>query len=192
MLYPDSAVRSFRVVMIGDASVGKTSIISRLIEHTFNPSISSTVGANFQQYHKRLGDETLDLQVWDTAGQERFRALSPIYYRGAHAGVAVFSMDRRDSLESLPEQISLFLEVAKDALVFVAGNKVDLVGKEGFSKSDALAFAEQHGWKVVFTSAKDGDGVVELFDKMCEQLRNVKVEGKSKIEPMADGGAGCC
>jgi small GTP-binding protein len=192
MISPDSSVRSFRVVTIGDASVGKTSIISQLIEHTFNPNISSTVGANFQQYHKRIGQESIDLQVWDTAGQERFRALSPIYYRNAHAGVAVFSMESRDSLDSLPEQISLFLEVAKDALVFVAGNKVDMIDGQTFSKSDAEAFAREHGWQLFFTSARTGEGVVELFDAICQQVSEMKIEVRHGFQPRQEAETGCC
>jgi small GTP-binding protein len=192
MIDPNSSVRSFRVVTIGEASVGKTSIISQLIERTFNPNISSTVGANFQQYHKRIGNDNIDLQVWDTAGQERFRALSPIYYRGAHAGVVVFSMESRDSLDSLPEQISLFLEISKDSLIFVAGNKVDLLDTRTFSKGDAEDFVREHGWQLFFTSAKTGDGVVELFDEICKQLLELKIETKHKFQPKIETESSCC
>jgi small GTP-binding protein len=192
MHFPDDLVRSFRVVLIGEASVGKTSIISQLIDHTFNPSISSTVGANFQQYRRRLGDESIDLQVWDTAGQERFRALSPIYYRGAHAAVAVFSMENPDSLETLPEQISLFLEVAPNSLVFVVGNKVDLVETQAISKTDAGAFATAHDWELFYTSAKSGEGIDELFDEICHQVSRLKTDNKNQFAPTLQKGKGCC
>jgi Ras-related protein Rab-1A/Rab family protein len=172
----------YRVVMIGETSVGKTSIISQLIERTFNPNISSTVGANFQQYCKTIGDRTITLQLWDTAGQERFRALSPIYYRGAHAAIAVFSFDNHDSLESLPEQISLFLEVAKDAQIFVVGNKVD-IDMPAFSESEAEAFATEKKWKMFLTSAKTGEGIENFFDVVCQEMAKVKIEKKPQFIP---------
>jgi small GTP-binding protein len=174
---------AYRVVLIGDASVGKTSIISRLIDNTFNAHISSTVGANFQQFSQPVGDRIITLQVWDTAGQERFRALSPIYYRGAHAGVAVFSMDNHDSLESLPEQISVFLEVAKNARVFIVGNKIDLNDQNQFSKSEAEGMAAEQEWPIFFTSAQTGVGVVELFSAICKELSTVVIEGRPRFEP---------
>jgi small GTP-binding protein len=168
------------VVMLGDTSVGKTSIISRLIDDRFNPMSSGTVGANFQQYQKLVGDRQFTLNIWDTAGQERFRALAPIYYRGAKAGIAVFSMDSRDSIESIPEQISVFLDHAKDALVFVAGNKVDIHDGPTFPKEDAMEFANQHNWRLFFTSAKTGDGVGELFAAVVDEMAKVKNEAKPR------------
>jgi small GTP-binding protein len=173
----------YRVVTIGEASVGKTSIISRLVSGTFSPNISSTVGANFQEYRKMVGDRMITLHVWDTAGQERFRALSPIYYRGAHAAVAVFAMDNRDSLEALPEQIDLFLEIAKDAVVFVAGNKADLDDQRTFSESEAEALANERGWRLFFTSAKESKGIRELFDAICAEMSKLKIEKKPAFDP---------
>jgi small GTP-binding protein len=171
----------YRVVTIGETTVGKTSIISQLTDHTFNAKMACTVGANFQPYSQKVGDRTITLQIWDTAGQERFRALSPIYYRGAHAAVAVFSFDNRDSLESLQEQISLFLEVAKDALIFVVGNKVD-IDAPTFSKSDAETFATEKKWQLFFTSAKTGEGIENLFDVICQEVAKIKVERKLQFD----------
>jgi small GTP-binding protein len=172
----------YRVVMIGETSVGKTSIISQLIEHTFNAKISSTVGANFQQFCKKVGDRTITLQLWDTAGQERFRALSPIYYRGAHAAISVFSFDNHDSLELLSEQINLFLEVAKDAQIFIVGNKVD-IDMPAFSKSEAEAFSTEKKWKLFLTSAKTGEGIENLFDVVCQEMAKIKIEKKAQFVP---------
>jgi small GTP-binding protein len=141
----------------------------------------------------QIGPEMITLQVWDTAGQERFRALSPIYYRGAHAAVAVFAVTDRDSLESLPEQISLFSEVAKDALVFVAGNKMDCQDKQVISKSDAEEFARERGWQLFFTSAKTGDGLGELFTEVCTQLSKVKLDLKATSRPVRrESDESCC
>jgi small GTP-binding protein len=179
MLCGEALTRGFRVVTIGDAAVGKTSIISRLTGEGFNPNVSSTIGANFQQYESQVNNGTVILQVWDTAGHERFRALSPIYYRGAHAAVAVFAMNNRGSLESLPEQISLFLDVAQGALIYVAANKIDLEDEQLFSKKEAKEFTEKRGWNLFFTSAYSGEGIAELFKVVCEEVSKHQSESKT-------------
>jgi small GTP-binding protein len=172
----------FRVVTIGEASVGKTSLITQLTESHFDPLVPATISANFRTWTQDLDSEMVELQIWDTAGQERFRALSPIYYRGAHAAVAVFSMAHASSMEALISVINTFFEVAPHAFVVVVGNKCDITDSlHPVSREAAADFAREHGWPVFFTSARTGDGVRELFKELCVQLANAKFDRRKAL-----------
>jgi small GTP-binding protein len=160
-----------RVVTIGDTLVGKTSIVSQLIEHTFREDEQSTVGTNFREFTLRIEGTQVELQIWDTAGQEKFRSLTPIYFRNTQAAVAVFAMDSQDSFKNLKEQIESFLAIAPDAIVYIAGNKTD-VDRQAIDRNEAFAFAQAKGFPIHFTSAKTGDGIERMFADLCRDLFN--------------------
>jgi small GTP-binding protein len=165
----------FRIVTIGEASVGKTSLIIQLTESKLDPSIRQTVSANFRTYTQEIDSHLVELQIWDTAGQERFRALSPIYYRNAEAGLAVFAMDNPASLDVLPEIVKVFLEFSKGATVVIVGNKTDITEEQqGISRAVAVEFAQERGWPIFFTSAKTGSGVNAVFRWIAEHLMTHK------------------
>ena len=120
----DHASLHARVVMIGDSGVGKTSILSRLVDHRFNKHEQSTVGVNFQLYVREMADVRLEMQIWDTAGQEKFRALGPIYYRNSVAAVAVFSLDNTESLDRIGWWLEQFTNAAgTNVVIAIAANK---------------------------------------------------------------------
>jgi GTPase SAR1 family protein len=109
------------VVAIGDASVGKTSIVDRLMQDFFNPPESPTVGANWQPFLHDVGSDRVELQPY-TAGQEAFRSLEPLYHRNATGAVAVYDVTRRSTFQSLDTWISSVREVAGvDATVVQRG-----------------------------------------------------------------------
>jgi small GTP-binding protein len=162
--------------MIGHASVGKTSLISRLTDETFHANVFPTISANFRIYSQEVDNHIIELQIWDTAGQERYRALSPIYYRNAHAAVAVFGLDSAATMNELPEVVNVFWGVAATALVFVAANKADLEEMREISQTVASDFVKKHKWPLFFTSAKTGAGVRELFDDVCRQLARTQID----------------
>ena len=109
----------------------------------------------------KVQDMYLKLQMWDTAGQEKFKAMSKIYYRGAHAAVLCYSIDDRESFESLPDWIETVRDQCyEDVLIFLVGNKKDLESERKVSVEDALRFQRENGIKYyVETSAKTGDGI---------------------------------
>jgi small GTP-binding protein len=185
-----------RVVTVGDASVGKTSMVSQLIEHTFRLDESATIGANFREFSRRVQGTRIELQIWDTAGQEKFRSLTPIYFRNAQAAVAVFAMDNEQSFDSLKAQISNFLAIAPDAIVYIAGNKTD-IRREAVKRDEAVAFAQAQGYRIYFTSAKTGDAIERMFTDLCGELfeKKERLVGKSQMPlPGASQWAkpGCC
>lgn len=163
-----------RVVLIGDSSVGKTSILSQLVEHKFNEGEQSTVGANYQLYSCNTGTTTVDMQIWDTAGQEKFRSLGPIYFRQAAGAIVVYDQTSKESFDNISEWINSFTDVAgSDTVICIAANKCDLAEKET-PFSVAQQWAKAHKYTIVPTSALSGEGVHELFEEMAKQLSKTK------------------
>jgi small GTP-binding protein len=180
-----------RVVLIGDSSVGKTSILSRLIDHRFDKEESATIGATYQLYHSTFEGRTIELQIWDTAGEERFRALGPIYYRNAWGAIAVFDVTNRASFQNLDAWIDLFHDTAGDeTLVVLAANKIDDVARD-VSLKDALAYAENQ-FKVYETSALTGDGIQKLFDELSRDLaQSPRARPRPEAAPVVNETPGC-
>jgi small GTP-binding protein len=188
--------RLFRVITIGDTSVGKTSIISQLVHNRFSPDQQSTVGAMFVLHVEIVREQRIEMQVWDTAGQERFRALGPIYYRNAAAAIAVFDLTNQTSFQRLDDWIGAFLGTAGDqALVCVVGNKADLPGDFAVEEERVQQWAEEHHYLYGKTSAKTGEGVQEVFRRVAEALMEPQV-GRPPPELSTvdekETGKGCC
>jgi small GTP-binding protein len=159
-----------RVVVVGDSSVGKTSLLNRLIEHRFNEMELNTIGANFQIYSEVVDGAKLGLQIWDTAGQEKFRSLGPIYFRKAQGALVVFALSAHKSFEAIDNWISTFTDVAgRDAVIVLVGNKSDLIERE-VSEAEAQKWAQERNIAFFETSAKTGQGVAEPFRYLARQL----------------------
>ena len=186
-----------RVVVIGDASVGKTSILNQLVEHKFNQYEPSTVGANYQLFVKEADGIKIEVQIWDTAGQEKFRSLGPIYFRNAVGALAVFSLNNRNSFHNLDDWINTFTEVAgTEATIAIAANKSDLINEYEISIKEAQDWANERGYIFEATSAKTSDGVEALFDKLALQLiqnttSNIKQNSKNLSESSSKQSS-CC
>ncbi|EAY10710.1 small GTP-binding protein, putative [Trichomonas vaginalis G3] len=163
-----------RIVLVGDSSVGKTSLLNQLVLHNFNKTEPSTVGANYQLYSYEENDRKIEMQIWDTAGQERFRSLGPIYFRKAAGVVAVFDLTSKNSFVNLQSWIDSFTDVAgTETIIAVAANKCDLPNQE-ITFSVAEQWAKAHGYIIHPTSALSGEGVQELFKHVASELANSK------------------
>ncbi|KAH0788481.1 small GTP-binding protein [Histomonas meleagridis] len=183
-----------RVVLIGDASVGKTCLLGQLIDNKFNPSEQSTIGANYQIYNEEIDGIKAEVQIWDTAGQEKFRSLGPIYFRNALGAVAVFDITNKSTFDHLDEWIKSFTDASgTESTIFVVANKSDMVQEQKISFSQVQAYAEQRGYRAFETSAKTGQGVQELFSELAKTIlnkhREVKVT-KQELKP-SEGGCKC-
>jgi small GTP-binding protein len=163
LLVDGSAFRC-RAVLIGESSVGKTSILSRLVQGRFDRCQSSTVGADYQVYVADVNSVKLEMQIWDTAGQEKFRSLGPIYYRNAVGAIAVFDVTNHESLIRLEDWIAAFTETAGcETVVAIVGNKADLASARQVSPDVARAIADERQCRYYETSACTGEGIDEFF-----------------------------
>jgi len=176
----NNATFQFKLVLLGDTSVGKSSLVIRFVKGQFNDYQESTIGAAFLSQIVRLDDSTVKFEIWDTAGQERYHSLAPMYYRGAGAAIIVFDITSRPSFSRAESWVKeLQTQGNKDAVIALAGNKVDRADDREVSQADAEKFAEANGIFYMETSAKENINVKELF---MELARRVPKEAPEKVD----------
>lgn len=174
----DAKTKFAKVVLLGDKSVGKSSIVIRLEKNTFYEIYSMTMGAAYFKYDLNLKNEVqFTLNIWDTAGEERFRNMLPTYYENASAAVLVYDATNIKSFESLQYWLNELDSKTKNEgmIIALAGNKSDLPdNQKQVSFTKAKTFAENH--KLIFfeTSAKTGEGISPLFQKLGEKIYKKK------------------
>lgn len=162
-----------KLVLLGDQSVGKTSIITRFIYDTFDQQYQATIGIDFFSKNIVLDGRTTRLHLWDTAGQERFRSLIPNYIRNSACAVVVYDVTQRATFVSSFSWIDSVREVrGEDVLVFLVGNKSDLGDPERreVSVEEAEQRAKACGALFMEVSAKNGRNIQRLFKAVVQAL----------------------
>jgi small GTP-binding protein len=153
---PELAPR-IKLVLLGETTVGKTSIIHTINTGTFQDEQTATVGAGFHAHLMTTGTTETKLHIWDTAGQEEYRALAPMYYRDAHVAILVYAIDSQDSFLKIEGWYNALVD---DCLqlprVAIVGNKIDLVEKRVVSPSEGRDLATKLNAKFFEVSAKTG------------------------------------
>jgi small GTP-binding protein len=188
---PGQDVADFKVPLIGDANVGKTSILSRYTSETFNGGERPTVGVSTATMSLTVNNTKVELSVWDTAGQEKYRSLVPLYTRHAALMILVFDLSAASSFQGLDSWFQkVRVEMGVKCPIFVCANKIDLPA--GVSRDAVREWATQNQCTPFFTSAATGDGVNELFQsagaKVAEQANLV-----SGVNPAdAEQNQACC
>jgi small GTP-binding protein len=150
------------------AAVGKSSIVQRLIQNTFNEDNTATCGADFYTYTLPLDNEQVKLQIWDTAGQERFRSISKQYFRNSVGAVLVFDLTNYESFEALTGWLNdLQTNCLPNAYVLLVGNKSDLVRDRQIGAQEIKEFADRHQLESIETSALNGNNVKDAFARLA-------------------------
>jgi small GTP-binding protein len=194
----------YKIVMLGDSGVGKTSLVARLTnpDRPINHDISATMGIEFDTQMLDTPQGKVKAQIWDTAGQERFaRVLLPTYFRKAKGVILVYDITNAKSFESLGERwMSQLNDHAngEDMAKLLVGNKSDLESSREVSTEMAMAFCQQHGMKMLETSAMNGQNVLESFEKLISIVHSNALETSTKTKggirgmnhPNNHGGAG--
>ena len=162
---------SYKVVLLGEGRVGKTSLVLRFCRDTFVDGQPPTIQASCLERALRLGDKTVNLVIWDTAGQERFHALGPIYYRDADAALLVYDITDTDSFKRIQVWVRELRKMVGDSIqLSIAGNKSDLERQRVVSRQEAAEYADSVGAHYAETSAKQNRGLDELFSSMGKRL----------------------
>lgn len=167
-------VTSVKLVLLGEAAVGKSSIVLRFVSNDFSENKEPTIGAAFLTQRVVIGDHVIKFEIWDTAGQERFASLAPMYYRNAQAALVVYDVTKPQSFIKARHWVKeLHEQASKDIIIALVGNKVDMVtsGEERkVAKEEAEKLAEEEGLLFFETSAKTGDNVSETFLGIGEKI----------------------
>ncbi|ORY87835.1 GTP-binding protein ypt5 [Protomyces lactucae-debilis] len=163
----------FKLVLLGESAVGKSSLVMRFVKGQFSDFRESTIGAAFLTQTLALDEETtVKFEIWDTAGQERYKSLAPMYYRNANCAVVVYDITQAASLDKAKAWVKELQRQAQDNIVIaLAGNKLDLAAdKRAIQTADAQAYADEAGLLFFETSAKESENVQALFEAVARKL----------------------
>ncbi|KAE8219253.1 hypothetical protein CF319_g7023 [Tilletia indica] len=166
-------MHQFKLVLLGESAVGKSSLVLRYVKDQFDDYRESTIGAAFLTQTLSLDPQTtIKFEIWDTAGQERYKSLAPMYYRNANCAVVVYDITQASSLEKAKAWIrELQRQADPNIIIALAGNKLDLAAtRRAVPTEEARAFADEEGLLFLETSAKDASNVSELFTSIARKL----------------------
>lgn len=191
----------FKLLLIGDSGVGKTCILFRFSDETFNTTFISTIGIDFKIKTVELQGKKIKLQIWDTAGQERFHTITTSYYRGAMGIMLVYDITHAKTFDNIAKWLRNIDEHAnEDVEKMLLGNKCDMESKRMVSKEKGDAIAREHGIRFLETSAKANINIDRAFMDLAEAILN-KTPGRDTQESVekvnvnrtsASGSSRCC
>lgn len=167
----------WKIVLVGEFAVGKTSLVRRFVNDEFSDSYLTTIGVKVTKKEAVINDKvSVDLLLWDIAGSDKFNQISPEYIKGASAGIIVADITRNNTIETISAHVDLLKNVNPDILILVALNKMDLVENPLDSIKLYESFFETNDIKFVLgTSAKSGLNVENLFNQLCNVLYEVNI-----------------
>jgi small GTP-binding protein len=170
---------TYKFILVGSSGVGKTAILSRLVDNDFSENAQSTVGVEFKAYQLTTDKEEIRLQIWDTAGQERFRSVSRAYFRNSVGAALVFALDDLASFNSLDQWLQDLQQLAKpNAAIILVGNKADLDSERQVTSSQANEYATRHKLDYIETSAKEDTGIQEAFVRLARRIAEKRANGE--------------
>ncbi|XP_049786564.1 ras-related protein Rab-21 [Schistocerca cancellata] len=162
---------NFKVVLLGEGCVGKTSVILRYVEDKFNDKHLTTLQASFLKKKLNIAGKRVNLSIWDTAGQERFHALGPIYYRMSNGAILVYDITDQDSFQKVKNWVKeLKKMLGSDICLIICGNKIDLEKQRTVPIEVAEEYAQSVGAKHFSTSAKLNRGIEEMFLDLSQRM----------------------
>lgn len=191
----EEEIPKFKVVILGDAGVGKTSIARRQSQGTFDFKMNPTVGASHMKSSIKINGKTIELMLWDTAGHEQFASLVPMYARNADVAILVASIVHPDSCEHLQKWLDYLHDANENPPVIVAINKIDLLEGAPMTMEEVRETYCEKFPKMFFVSARTGDSIDQLFLQAATEAisfhkREIITEPK-ELQPQEES-SGCC
>ncbi|XP_040819427.1 ras-related protein Rab-5A isoform X1 [Ochotona curzoniae] len=210
----------FKLVLLGESAVGKSSLVLRFVKGQFHEFQESTIGAAFLTQTVCLDDTTVKFEIWDTAGQERYHSLAPMYYRGAQAAIVVYDITNEESFSRAKNWVKeLQRQASPNIVIALSGNKADLANKRAvdfqvlklniskeriflFCKQEAQSYADDNSLLFMETSAKTSMNVNEIFMAIAKKLpknepqnpgaNSARGRGVDLTEPTQPTRSQCC
>ena len=172
----------YKIILVGDSGVGKTSILKKFINNEFNEDIKCTINIDFFSKSIKI-DKNLytNLKIYDTAGQEKYRALIKQYYQGTDGIILVFDLTKENSFNKLKSWINEVSDNTEKAQIILVGNKADLIERK-IDEETAENFAKQRDIKYIETSAKEGTNILLLFEELALDINKKKQNDSSVVE----------
>ena len=191
----------YKVLLLGDSTVGKTCFLLRYCDKRFQEAHLSTIGLDYRLKTMTLeSGKKIKLQIWDTAGQDRFRAITKNYYKGANGIILIYDVTNLQTYENVKNWIAQIREEANpNVIIYLAGNKIDVSEEEKVVKTeDGQKIADEFNLPFYETSAKNGDNVNKIFEDLVEKVDEiyskleVANETKNKLYTGGKTRKGCC
>eukprot|EP00444_Apocalathium_aciculiferum_P023171 CAMPEP_0183435902 /NCGR_PEP_ID=MMETSP0370-20130417/68913_1 /TAXON_ID=268820 /ORGANISM="Peridinium aciculiferum, Strain PAER-2" /LENGTH=228 /DNA_ID=CAMNT_0025623173 /DNA_START=77 /DNA_END=764 /DNA_ORIENTATION=- len=176
----------YKIVLVGDATVGKTHLLSRYIKGTLPKAPTATIGVEFATRTVPLAvGGTVKAQIWDTAGQERYRAITSAHYKRAVGALLVYDITKTSSFQNCSKWMEELRQNAEpDVVIMLVGNKVDEVEKDPSCRQvyydHAAEFARQHGLFFSEASAVSGTNVKHIFEHLLQEIYNQSSKGRGR------------
>ena len=169
---------TFKFIIIGDSSVGKSCLLKKFIDGTFYEDFDTTIGVEFGAKIISCNNKNIKLQIWDTAGQETFRAITKSYYRGSTASILIYDVTKRSSFNNITSWIDDLKKMNIDnQFLILVGNKTDLIESRQVEKEEGEQLAQNHGLLFKEISVKCESNVGDVFNELAEHVLK-KIETK--------------
>ena len=180
---PGNSDLSFKILIIGDSSVGKSCLALRATKGSFNTLYTPTVGFEFFNFYLKIEEESIKLQIWDTCGQEVYRSLISSFYRNSSLAIIVYAIDNEESFNNIENWLNeLKTKGNPDISIILVGNKVDLEDKRQITKEMNSDFCDNHNIQYFFeTSAKTGFNAKNVFIEAAKILYEEHLKLKDRI-----------
>ena len=162
------SVTRHKIIFVGDAGVGKTTIISRLMDNPFNDVYEPSIGVDFMSKNIKYHGQSIKLQIWDTAGQEKYKGLIPSYVRNSSIVFLVYDVSSKTSFENIPNWLNFIRTIENTSLV-LCGNKIDLENRE-VKKEEGEELAKKEGISFFEVSAKTDENIKDMFYSVVADL----------------------
>ena len=178
----DDTCRIYKILLLGDSSVGKSCLLLRYCDATFQEVHLATIGLDFRLKTINLqNDKKVKAQIWDTAGQDRFRAITKNYYRGANGILLIFDLTDHSSFEHVRNWIEQIKEEApENIIIYLVGNKTDNINNRVITNEEGKKLADEYGLKYFETSAKTNENVDNTFLSLIKEIDNVHGKGENE------------
>jgi len=160
-----------KICLLGEANVGKTSLVYRFIENKFRDDYKSTLGVNLLKKELDVGEfKKVSAQIWDLGGQESFKSVRKLYLEGANGALVIYDTTQRKSFDKLDEWVQSFRQSRKEEPILLIGNKVDLDDKLKITEKECREFATKNNMDFLLTSAKTGNNVEIAFRNLIKKI----------------------
>ena len=169
----ESSEMVFKIIIIGDASTGKTNILSKYLNNKFEKDSKATIGVEFGNKIFEIKNSRVNCQIWDTAGQERYKSMTKAFYKGALGALIVYDISKKDTFENVENWITdLKKSSDKKVSIILIGNKNDLEESRQVKKEEGEMKAKEYGIAFLETSALNGNNIEIAFKTLVDEVYN--------------------